>query len=127
MARRNKRRRDLSTPTRSLTVRLLPRARPLVSTPLTARVLSQVEDRRRYYPGLIRPAVAVPRSSSRLVLSSRKPYAQTKATVVFKAPPRVALCVRRQRRKEVIFAMGVAGSRVRRPRRNEFSEVSCKR
>jgi len=48
--------------------------------------------------------------------------------VGFQHPWQVIICVRRKRRREVMFAIGKAGSgqkRQRRPRRNEWSEVRC--
>lgn len=57
-----------------------------------------------------------------------RPGRQTKATVSFRVPEAVLICVRRKRRKEVIHALGVAGARgLRKPRRSEFSEISCRR
>lgn len=43
------------------------------------------------------------------------------------APKKVALCVRRAVRKQVLHARGVAGSRVSRPRYRWDSRISCRR
>lgn len=43
----------------------------------------------------------------------------------FATPKKVALCVRRKRRKEVIHATGKAGKRTRKPRYNHWSKVKC--
>lgn len=49
-------------------------------------------------------------------------------SVGFERPRSTLVCVRRARRREVLHALGVAGSRgLRRPRRNVYSAVSCKR
>lgn len=45
--------------------------------------------------------------------------------IKFEEPNRLLLCIRRKRRKEVIHAIGRAGTKVRPPRRNEYSGVSC--
>lgn len=53
--------------------------------------------------------------------SRRFPFA-----VGFKSPSRVYLCVRRKVRREVMFAKSGAGSRrMRRPKRNYYSDVRC--
>ena len=44
----------------------------------------------------------------------------------FHAPRGVVLCVRREQRRRVIFARGSAGSRVKPPRFNQDSLISCK-
>lgn len=47
------------------------------------------------------------------------------AKVGFRAAARVVVCLRRDARKRVIHAKGVAGGRVRPPRRGPMSEVVC--
>lgn len=46
----------------------------------------------------------------------------------FKIPQQVAVCVRRKRRKEVLFASGKAGRKnhTKHVRRNPSSSISCK-
>jgi hypothetical protein len=43
----------------------------------------------------------------------------------FRDAQKVAICVRRKERREVIHAKGISGGKVRRGRRNEFSSVRC--
>jgi len=46
--------------------------------------------------------------------------------VAFRDATRVVLCVRRQVRRQIIHALGKAGGKVRRPRFNRNSQVSCR-
>lgn len=89
------------------------------------------DDRRRWHPERLARPASIIRPAARLVARDTRLHPlwdqQTKATIAFADPPRVSVCRRRQQRKEVIHAKGVAGGRVRPPRRNEFSDVSCKR
>ena len=43
----------------------------------------------------------------------------------FRVPSKVAICVRRKTRKEVIFAKGKGGKGTRRPKRNKWCDVHC--
>lgn len=95
--------------------------------------LRLIEDRRTYTPELARPVVgiSVSRGPARLVAKQNPAYkapSQTKALVAFAEPKKLALCVRRGIRKEVLFAKGVGGSKKpqRAPRKSEFSDISCK-
>lgn len=72
-----------------------------------------------------------PRSASGLVA---RPAATHRAlaghvgvptAIAFRDPARVDLCSRREERKRVMHARGSAGGKVRRPRRNAWSGVSC--
>lgn len=88
------------------------------------------EDRRTFHPSrFTRPAVTIgPRLGSRLVVSppTKRQRGGLPTTVSFAAPKKVVICVRRQRRKEVIFAMGKGGSHAPRVNhRNQFSDVRC--
>lgn len=49
------------------------------------------------------------------------------SAIEFQAPKRVLVCVRRKARREVLHALGGAGGRVKRPRRNRDSNVICRR
>lgn len=131
MSKRSRRARSLHSPTRTLTALPgLTLRRPVTSyLPNFSKPLTLYEDRRRFHPsGVKAPAYALPRSSSRLVVVDYpgRPGRQTKATVSFKKPRDVTICVRREERKQVLHAKGVAGGRVRPPRRSEYSDVSCK-
>jgi len=108
-------------------------------------VLRQLEDRRTFHPqGPRRPAAGffLPRHRLRIPAPRRSvtvatapgwgmPTLPTPETfslpyqIGFQAPRQVAVCVRRKVRREVIHARGIAGSRVRRPRRTEYSGVTC--
>lgn len=106
---------------------------PLVAT--TPVNLLLFEDRRSFHPlGRVRPAFSVPRSGARLQARGGKRRLQAPRTpdihpgLSFAVPDKVILCVRRKRRREVMFAIRKAGKRgQRRPRRNYWSSVSCKR
>lgn len=130
MSRRTRRRRaerDL------FTIASVPLFRPLVRAPVLSRFtdLRPIEDRRTFYPARFsEPARSLPRSAARLVVrpkvSSRtQPRLMVPSAVTFAAPKRVVLCVRRKRRREVLFARGKGGGGHRRPRRNQFSDVEC--
>lgn len=106
--------------------------------------LLEVEDRREFFPGdsplAWEPARTRQGSPARLVVSGARrtdvrpaqhPFrslAWPSPVVAFKSPQLVNVCSRRQARKEVLHAVGVAGSKgLRRPRRSIYSEISCKR
>lgn len=110
--------------------------------------LLDIEDRRLFYPG--NPYTGFQRarnlsgSPARLVVwgsSARSPEMQPRGRqgpsrasvwgpphrVGFEVPDSVVVCVRRKQRREVIHAKGRAGTRVRKPRRNQYSEIACRR
>lgn len=102
-----------------------------------ARTLGQVEDHRlwtpeRYFPTLrsisgapARTVVASTPARRGSVRSSRF----LTPTITFHAPQSVAVCVRRHRRRESLFALQRVGSGVSiktRPRRNWSSSISCR-
>lgn len=94
----------------------------------------ELEDRRLYHPeGLQRPALATWRPATRLVIKAQpkqaKRFRSPPIGVSFAVPAKVAICVRRQRRKEVLHAKRVAGSSggFRKRRRSFYSSISCKR
>lgn len=118
-------------------------------TPRSLSPLTLMEDRRLYSPEpYTRPAASlsqprhrlviknVPKSVSRSNARSFKTY-NAPATgvfaralpdrVAFQTPKRVLICIRRQKRKEVIHALNKSGRGVSRknPRRSEYSDVSC--
>lgn len=115
--------------------RVLPVARfPSVSYKTNKYALTLIEDRRTHYPGLSpfkRPVVsAAVGRPARIKLIENNRYAapsQTKMDLAFDEPKKLAICIRRQRRKEVLHAKGVAGSKnLKKPTRNEWSEISCR-
>jgi len=100
-----------------------------------------LEDRRAFYPGDLptswSPARTVGGTPARLrVVPGLRPrslpttQARTfwpSASIGFQKPQSVVICVRREQRRQVLHALGAAGGRVKRPTRNEYSSVSCKR
>lgn len=120
----NNRQRDASLP--SLAPLLAFPVRPFTPLPLPSLppVLTEVEDRRSFNPlGPARPAAASHRTASRTVSVTGRPiYALN-----FHDPQRVALCVRRKRRRQVLFALkktrkGSYGKK----HRNFWSRIGCK-
>lgn len=105
--------------------------------------LPLVEDRRLFYPRppviaretTYRPARRLSGGLARLVVRPTPQRVLDRAStarfvpsaVRFDVPRDVAVCVRRKRRREVLHALKVAGRRgMRRPRRNEYSAISCR-
>lgn len=88
---------------------------PRVTTPLQT-------DLRRYYPdGRAKPANRV---SGRPARITRSPSAR--GSFMFDMPAGVLVCVRRKRRKQVLFALQRTGKGARAPRRrNQFTDVRC--
>lgn len=129
--------------------RRLPRAlqTPTLPSVVFRQNVLALEDRRRWHPeGTRAPARSLFRSSSRLTAIDRDPRqvprnkdrfasvrkfpSQTKAIVAFDVPRDVAICARRSMRREVLFARRKTGRgrpKQRRPRRNEYSSISCRR
>lgn len=94
--------------------------RPLPWPVITPTAASPaVVDRRRWVPDrmVFSSGQAAPARRSLSKLSSY-PFA-------FGFPSRVAVCVRRSQRREVLFARGRAGGRHRRPRWNASSYWRC--
>lgn len=109
--------------------------------------LRMVEDRRLYHPESFSAPVrtifgqparltVVERTYSktgpfsRVSAVSRGTRSQTKAALAFSEPRSVVVCVRRQRRREVLHALqktGRGAGKQRRPRRTELSKISCRR
>lgn len=140
MARSKGRSRPTYQKTKTLSATPMTVARP-IGLPKLSRLpsvtLGQYEDRRTYHPEpYTRPAFALPRKAARLVVRKPKnessvfnaPYTSPPPiSVGFAVPDRVAVCVRRKRRKEVIFALNKtgAGAKSKRRRKNAYSNVGC--
>jgi len=92
--------------------------------PTLPQILTELEDRRFYRPDRsVRGPASVQRKDTRLVTL---PSPSKLAAYGFANPSRVAMCVRRKVRKEVIHAIRVAGKRgLKRPKRNFWSNVKC--
>lgn len=146
MSRRSQRRRRQNrSSAKPLTFANPPRLlRPIVShgalphpgTHLAQTFLREVEDRRDYHPlGRFRAARQL--SGHPVERNVIKPTRLNKARpflahsvpigIKFKAPKKTALCVRREQRKEVLFAKKKtrAGSRGKK-HRNWYSSISCR-
>lgn len=125
MARRGDR---FTTPDVTRTYHLEPfRRNPVL---VTRTHVLRVEDRRHWspVPRSWRPAGATSRDARRLVLRDvpNKP-GLLPHQVSFRVPDKVAICVRRKVRKEVMFATKKAGrgGAKARHRRNAWSDVKC--
>lgn len=103
-----------------------------------SKALSQIEDRRTYHPeGDFRPAASFSKPRHRLeVPRAKHPHRQNfqlafrsvlnNGRIAFKAPEKVLVCVRRQRRKEVLHALKKSGKTgQRKPRQSYLSSVTC--
>lgn len=140
MGRRSGRQREVSTP--SLTTLLSVPAPRVTSTPLLSPLSDRIadpllSDRRAFHPLQdYAPAAfhtgATPRIGLKDKSYGRKApsfgFSQTKAIQAFGSPKAVDLCVRRHRRREVLFAKKHAGrgGKRRHPRRtNWFSAIKC--
>lgn len=105
--------------------------------------LVEVEDRRLFhFQGPDAPALDIDGRPARVTVRNRnrpkrhkpqayrfgpKVHSQTKGIITFEAPDRVAVCIRRKRRKEVLFAKRKAGRGGNRPpRRTWLSKISCR-
>lgn len=126
--------RDTPNIARADTLSLI-RARLFEAHRLSNTFLRELEDRRTFSPEIARPARGVRRDATRLMVSPNvnKPVKATEMPTVptgvqFADPRRVAICMRRKTRREVIFARGSGGGRKRKHRRakwSEFSTVRC--
>lgn len=122
-----RRRRDVSRLEGTLPDPLLDR---ILADPIIRRdIVKAVDDRRFFDPaGPLRPAYSLGRDARRLEVRStpRGRDLYPGAAVGFAVPERVAVCVRRHERREVIHALGKAGGGgSRRRRRNYWSDVHC--
>lgn len=105
--------------------------------------LRDIEDRRLFHPeGPARPARTVRGLPAKVRVSDPRPRVQSglgssfgdrwsDAVVpyglTFKDASRVLVCARREQRRQVLHARGVAGSKnLQRPRFNLDSKISCK-
>lgn len=106
---------------------------PLPTVPLVTLTHTTYPDRRTWSPQrVLGPPAARNVNATRLVAADRIGDAvrrQSKAPIRFAVPEKVALCVRRQQRREVMHAIKKAGKSggQKRHRRNQWSNVSCKR
>lgn len=97
--------------------------------------LQELEDRRQWHPeGEFRPARAFVRSAARLIapqpqriVRGRRIRLFSPSMVAFAMPRKVAICVRRKTRREVLHALRVAGGGGMRKKRrfNAYSRIHC--
>lgn len=148
MSRRNRRNRLDSERRDAFDIarRSLPLERLISPIPYSSTNLRLYEDRRQWNPEpYTEPARSFSQSRHRLrvganVRSTAKRVSPgggrnlwsaltwPSANVAFRQPRQVLICVRRQRRKEVLFAKGLGGRRGQRsPRFTQYSSVSCRR
>lgn len=112
--------------------------RPIAIPSPSNTILTEIEDRRSFYPDDFRPALDIGGRSHTLVIHTpkkrkhRDPMRSLRAfpthKVQFNRPDQVVLCVRRKRRKEVLHALKKTGrgkGKQRRPRRSWHSQISC--
>lgn len=104
--------------------------RPRVVLPYSRpSFLQTIEDRRTWHPGVLRPAATFSRRDQRrLVERSRNSFETFPSLHLgFAQPKKVAICVRRKTRREVIHALRKAGAGAaqKRRKRNEYSDVRC--
>lgn len=92
-----------------------------------AKWLQEAEDRRRWHPGRNNPKRTDGSPYASLEVRQRLPVGARWNGIYFRSPLRVVICVRRKRRKEVLFAKKIAGKRggTGAGRRNKFSDVRC--
>lgn len=97
--------------------------------------LSEIEDRRSFAPGVYKPARTF-RGRARLKIHDPKPSRLGRRVrgfvfsplVRFAEPAATLICVRRHRRREVLFAKARAGrGAMRRPVRTAWSKIICGR
>lgn len=118
---------------------------PRLLSPSLPQPLFLLEDRRAYHPdGLYRYPASVPKSAGMQVIGSIpkggrnargrkfKGYSPSKSlfnslatTVGFRKPHRVALCVKRKVRREVLLAFGRGGAGNRKGKRTYTSKFHC--
>lgn len=111
--------------TRDTLVSLTPR-------PLRSSQLRTVQDLRTFdFEPATRPAqlfsgVTASITANPIPKNSARARARVPYQIAFAAPSETLVCVRRHRRKEVLFAKKKAGKRgQRRPRRSAWSEYKC--
>lgn len=100
-------------------------------SPVRSRPLLEIEDRRTFSPVTFRPPATVRRPYFLVTPDPRRGFRRSSKfspVVGFDRPEAVLVCVRRHRRREVLFAAKKAGrGGMRRPRRGPFSSISCRR
>lgn len=125
--------RDVTTSIATQRVRYIPLnlplsllLRPLARFNAPSTVLRAYEDRRTWHPVAPRPARSFSGPTRLQITPTNRHSAYPSPSIQFQAPERVLVCVRRHRRREVLFARNKAGrSGQRPPRRTWWSAVHC--
>lgn len=73
----------------------------------------------------LRPLFSAPRSAARVVVRGPSVRGFVSPVLGFADPRRVMVCVRRNVRKQVLHAFGVAGRGVKRGKRGPLSDIRC--
>lgn len=126
---------DISPSLDSLLSPPLPPTKPLVQTSLVVpvsrpSVLTPQSDRRLYHPNKFM-VHALPRAAAQLVPDRRGNAIRAQnlsPRLMFNTPARVALCVRRKMRREVLHALKLtrkSGKGGGRRHRNAWSQIKC--
>ncbi|AZL83028.1 hypothetical protein [Apis mellifera associated microvirus 54] len=117
-------------------LRNLPYVNYTTSTPYQSKII--IDDNRSYNPDPTRPPLTISGNYSRVIApthrnirSSRRNISGIKRTfpsykLRLAYPEKTIVCLRRNRRKEVIHAKGIAGSRVAKPKFNINSQLHCR-
>lgn len=132
-------RRDASViATRSVHDRFISKSKPsflVTSRPFIRRPFTDVQDHRRFSFNSGAPilnfsgsrSTVVPNSISHIGFNKPRSYLpRLPVKLKILNPHRVLLCVRRSMRKGVIHALGIAGTRVNKPRFRQTSQFSCR-
>ena len=107
---------------------------PLERVTRSPSYLQKLEDRRTFHPEKNYRPLSHVRNAAKLIAvdrtysNNKRPIpSHTKARIAFADPKRIALCIRRQKRKEVLHALNKTGKiGQKKPQRNEYSSISCK-
>lgn len=115
-------------------------SRSLPFTPDNYRLMD-IEDRRLFHPDdTYAPSQSLPTSRTRIITRPRrqarrsgnlngslpKMFQPVAVVAGFRVPKKVAICIRRKMRKEVLHALRKAGKvGQKRPRRSYYSDIHC--
>lgn len=112
-------------------VRTVVRVKRVLPPPRTTP-LQEIEDRRRWHPAkYLAPAQTLSRRDQRRLVERSRPTGWAEAfpslRLGFAVPKKVAVCVRRKSRREVIHALKLTGKggAARRRRKSTFTDIRC--
>lgn len=109
---------------------------PVLQHPVTPKTnLQPIQDRRTWHPDKHRSLQATDGRKHRLKVAARtlagkaqlsRPQGHLTHRIGFEAPKKLLLCIRRARRRAVLFAMKKTGKGARsRKHRNQWSNIQC--